>query len=552
MARKWRPLTFEDVVNQEHVKVTLVNAIKAGRIAHAYLFSGPRGVGKTTIARILAKALNCDKGPTATPCNECPVCREITESRSLDVLEIDGASNRGIDEVRNLRENIKYAPLKSAYKIYIIDEVHMLTDQAFNALLKTLEEPPQHVVFIFATTAPQKVPATILSRCQRFDFRRISTHDIQEHLSRIVRQEGVPIDQEALALLAKRADGSMRDAQSLLDQVASFSDKHISTQEVRHLLGLVDQDLLFRIVDIISAKDVAAGLDVADRIIAEGVDLQEFFKSLAEHFRNMLVAKAAGDTPGLIDMDESGRQHLRKQAAAFSEEDLLRMIRIVSDHEFNLRRSPLPRLELEMALMRLIKMDATVTLKEIFQRLEQAGSSSAGFSLVPREEKKDLSLFEQANGTTPPQKPNPVPTASDIAAPAGMEPFLPQWDRVVKNVKKQKMTIGTFLAGGKPVDIEDNILTVAFPPGNGFGIDMINKGKSIISDVLKEELGQPYQLKCVIDETLRPASGNAPSSASPGQRERTAAPKTDLEHLWAKEPIIKKIMDEFNGEIVEE
>jgi DNA polymerase-3 subunit gamma/tau len=552
MARKWRPLTFEDVVNQEHVKVTLVNAIKAERIAHAYLFSGPRGVGKTTIARILAKALNCEKGPTTTPCNQCSVCSEITESRSLDVLEIDGASNRGIDEVRNLRENIKYAPLKSSYKIYIIDEVHMLTDAAFNALLKTLEEPPKHVVFMFATTAPQKVPATILSRCQRFDFRRISTKDIQERLSQIAQHEEILINDEALWLLAKRADGSMRDGQSLLDQVSSFSDGDISAKTVRHLLGLVDQEIFFRLVDMISSKDVAAGLEVADSVMSEGVDLQEFFKSLTEHFRNLLVTKAAGDAPGLINIDEAGHKRLQEQAAKFCEEDLLRMIHIASDHEFNLRKSPLPRLELEMALIRLIKLDSSVTLEEILKQLENIGTASGGgFSLLPCEEKKDLNLFEESTPETTSTNHDHGNPSEKPAEPTGLENMLQHWETVIRKVKKKKMAIGTFLAGGTPIRLERDVLTVTFPQGNGFGIDMITKGKKIISQVFQEEFGRPLDLKCVIDETLQPSSAKFVSESSL-KKERLAKPVLDVEQLQKKEPIIKKIVDDFDGQIIQE
>ena len=547
MARKWRPLIFEEVVNQDHVKVTLVNAIKAGRSAHAYLFSGPRGVGKTTVARILAKALNCEKGPTTTPCNECSACTEITEGRSLDVLEIDGASNRGIDEVRNLRENIKYAPLKSKYKIYIIDEVHMLTDPAFNALLKTLEEPPEHVVFTFATTTPQKVPATILSRCQRFDFRRISSKDIKERLSLIAQKEGIPIDDEALTILAKKADGSMRDGQSLLDQTASFSGEQINARTVRHLLGMVDQEILFQLGDIISAKDMAAGLDIADKVMAQGMDLQEFFKSLAEHFRNVLVAKSAGDTPGLIDADEGGRARLREQAEKFSEEDILRMIHIVSDHEFSLRKSPLPRLELEMALMRLIKMDSSVTLQEIFKKLDAVGDSSGhGSPLFKKDEKEELRLFEKSETEQKATRPLPEQPKVKSDESKGLEPILQCWSDIVAKVKKKKMALGTFLASGTPCRSSEKALTVSFPLGNGFGIEMINKDKKTITEVLREELGKPYDLKCVIDET------QAPAASSPPKEERDRERKIDVDRLCEKEPIIKKIVETFDGQIVQD
>ncbi|UCE20117.1 MAG: DNA polymerase III subunit gamma/tau [Gemmatimonadota bacterium] len=551
MARKWRPLTFEDVVNQDHVKRTLANAIKAGRIAHAYLFSGPRGIGKTTVARILAKALNCENGPTAIPCNECSVCREIMESRSLDVLEIDGASNRGIDEVRNLRENIKYAPLKSKFKIYIIDEVHMLTDPAFNALLKTLEEPPVHVVFIFATTAPQKIPATILSRCQRFDFRRISAKEIVERLSQITREEKISIDDEALVILAKKADGSLRDAESLLDQMASFTDERITSETVRHLLGVVDQEFIFRLGDIIAAKDVPSGLDVVGRVIDEGMDIQEFFKTLAEHLRNLLVAKSTSDASHLIDADEGGRKRYREQAVHFSEGDILRMIRIVSDHEFNLRRSPLPRLELEMAVLRLIKLDSSVSLEEVLNRLEAIGDASAGdLSLFAHEEKKELNLFEEptperrahipvTQTEQPQQETEPVESTH-------LEPIRDRWNDIVQKVKKKKMGLGTFLGSGTPTRLDKDVLTVSFAKGNGFSIEIINRDKKIVTDILHEEFGKTLSLECIIDETQDPAPD--PSS----EANRPDSLKLDAERLYENEPIVKKIVDVFDGKIVQE
>ncbi|MDZ7261147.1 MAG: DNA polymerase III subunit gamma/tau, partial [candidate division KSB1 bacterium] len=293
LARKWRPLKFDEVVGQKHVIVTLENAIKSNRLANAYLFSGPRGVGKTTVARILAKAINCEQGPTVTPCNKCASCNEITESRSLDVFEIDGASNRGIDEVRNLRENLRYAPHKGKHKIYIIDEVHMLTTEAFNALLKTLEEPPPNVLFIFATTEPHKVPATILSRCQRFSFKRIPLSEIIQQLKTICQAEHIEIDEESLHLIAKKADGSMRDGQSILDQAVSFCGAKIQVQQVAELLGVIEQELFFELSDLIKRKDVKGGLALAERIFYEGYDVNEFLIGAAEHFRNLLVIKSS-------------------------------------------------------------------------------------------------------------------------------------------------------------------------------------------------------------------------------------------------------------------
>jgi len=274
LARKWRPQVFEDVLGQEHVGKTLKNAIRLGRVAHAYLFSGPRGVGKTSVARILAKALNCEKGPVEIPCNSCVNCREITEGSSMDVNEIDGASNRGIDEIRELRENVKFAPASSRYKIYIIDEVHMLTKEAFNALLKTLEEPPPHVIFVFATTETHKVPATILSRCQRFDFRRLSLRNITDNLRRIASMEGIRISDAGLTLIAEASEGSVRDAQSLFDQAISFAGTEIGDGEVEELLGTADRRFLFSLSEAVLARDAAACLRIIEEAYFAGLDMR--------------------------------------------------------------------------------------------------------------------------------------------------------------------------------------------------------------------------------------------------------------------------------------
>ncbi|MEJ2054520.1 MAG: DNA polymerase III subunit gamma/tau, partial [Calditrichaceae bacterium] len=303
IARRWRPQQFDEIIAQEHVSKTLSNAIANNRIAHAYIFTGPRGIGKTTTARILAKALNCEKGPTPTPCNECASCKAITQGNSLDVLEIDGASNRGIDEIRNLRENIRFTPTMGQYRIYIIDEVHMLTKEAFNALLKTLEEPPSHALFIFATTEIHKVPATILSRCQRFDFKRIPIKTIINHLKHICDADNIKVEDDALLQIAKKADGSMRDSQSILDQIISFSGDKITFEDVAQALGVIHQDLYFNISELILEKDLKGIILQTQEIFNSGYDLTEFLMGLEEHFRNILITVSTGSTE-LIETSE--------------------------------------------------------------------------------------------------------------------------------------------------------------------------------------------------------------------------------------------------------
>jgi len=303
-ALRWRPQTFDEVVGQEHITTTLKNAIRQNRIAHAYLFAGPRGTGKTSTARILAKALNCKEGPKPEPCNKCENCKEITASNSLDVLEIDGASNRGIDEIRALKENVKLSPSSSRYKIYIIDEVHMLTEEAFNALLKTLEEPPEHVKFIFATTRPQKILPTILSRCQRFDFRRIPTKDIVERLKEISKKEKLRVDEDALYLIAKSADGSLRDAESILDQFSSYENKGVTKEDVNSILGSVGQEFLFNMMQKIIDKDTKGTLGLLNEAINKGKNLSMFVSEFIEHIRNMMIAKETDNYKELIDASD--------------------------------------------------------------------------------------------------------------------------------------------------------------------------------------------------------------------------------------------------------
>ena len=371
-ARKWRPQEFDGVIGQEHVTTTLRNAIQAGQIAHAYLFAGPRGVGKTTTARILAKALNCVDGPTVTPCNACTFCREISEGRSVDVLEIDGASNNRVEQVRtHLLESVKYTPSQGKHKIYIIDEVHMLTKEAFNALLKTLEEPPPHVYFIFATTDPRKVIPTVLSRCQRFDFRRISGPTIVDHLAMISEQSGYDVQREALTLITRRVDGSMRDAESLLDQVVAFGGTGLTAGEAAEVLGIVDQDVYFELLDIVADQDVPRGLDLVDRIFRQGHDLEEIILGVLEHLRNLLVVKAAPEADALLGAAALEFDRYRAQAERFETEDLLRLSQLATQIEEAVKQSALPRVQLETGIVRMIRMAKSVQLADVMTRLSE-------------------------------------------------------------------------------------------------------------------------------------------------------------------------------------
>ena len=426
LARKWRPQVFEDVLGQEHVVRTLSNAITQARIAHAFLFSGPRGVGKTSIARILAKALNCERGPTPTPCNGCVHCREITDGIAIDVREIDGASNRGIDEIRELRENVKFAPASCRYKVYIIDEVHMLTREAFNALLKTLEEPPPHVIFIFATTETHKVPATILSRCQSFEFRRIPLRLIADNLRKIAAADGIRISDTGLAWIAEAGDGSLRDSQSIFDQVISYAGFAIEDAAIEELLGRSDRRFLFLISEAVLARDAGRCLKIIDEAYYAGLDMKFFYQTLLGHFRNLLLIGIsrgiAGGESSLVDLPADEREKYQAQAGGASRESLQRYLEILVAEEEAVRRSQNPRLNLEAILCRLAWLEPMIPIDEVLSRMEglerRLGGRTGGET--PRQGDPGGTTGRGASEANRGMEPNPA--ASDARATKnGME-----------------------------------------------------------------------------------------------------------------------------------
>jgi len=458
-ALKWRPKNFAEIIGQVHIVSTLKNAIQKNRLAHAYLFAGPRGVGKTSTARILAKALNCKSGPTINPCSQCPACIEISEGRSFDVIEIDGASNRGIDEIRVLRENVKFAPTLGKFKVYIIDEVHMLTQEAFNALLKTLEEPPEFVKFIFATTQPHKVIPTILSRCQRFDFRRISAMEIAAQLERIVSLEKVDVDKEVLFAIAKASDGSLRDAESILDQLISFSQQRISLQDVVSVLGLVEQEALFEITDKIIKKDAKAVLGLFNDLIDSGKDISVFLPSLIEHFRNLMIAKVTSADSELIDLPQEICQRLLRQSELLSLEEIFTTFNILVNTQEMSKRFESLRIPLEISLVRLAH--------------DKKSSYSQDLKQAPI---KDSPVQE----TTSPVADSPQLISLDNIKDA--------WHNIINNVAKIKMSVATYLNEGRPLKLQGNVLTVSFPKNYSLYKESLEKkdNKTIIEKSISE------------------------------------------------------------------
>ena len=530
LARKWRPQVFEDVVGQDHVVKTLKNAISHNRVAHAFIFSGPRGVGKTTVARILAKALNCEKGPSETPCNECTNCREITEGTSMDVHEIDGASNRGIDEIRELRENVKFSPASSHYKIYIIDEVHMLTKEAFNALLKTIEEPPSHVIFIFATTETNKVPATILSRCQRFDFRRISKKLIINKLEQIARMEKISISETGLSLLAEGGDGSMRDAQSIFDQVISYAGTDIKDSDIKELLGLTDRRLLFDLSAAVFERNAGKCLKIIDEGYYSGLDMKYFYQMLLNHFRNLLLTKIAGDNVSLIDLGESEIEKLSDQVKDVSRETLQRLLDIFMDEEEDIRKSIDPRLNIELALVRMAYLEPMIPLDEILskmERLERKLSSTKSYQ-------EPLGVFEDRIS----ERDHPEYKIKEGINPENL------WEDYKSFVKKKSFPLSAKIEPGKFLGYENRCLRIGFPRGYVF-LDYINEKfqKDRLTDISKEFFCEDVVIKI---ESIEP--GAEVNRGGFAQNNRSDEIKREaLNH-----PLLQKVLDVFEGaELVE-
>jgi len=500
--RKWRPQVFEDIIGQKHITQTLMNAISLNRISHAYLFSGPRGVGKTTTARILAKSLNCEKGPTPHPCNKCERCIRITEGYSMDVIEIDGASNRGIDDIRDLRNKVKFAPAEGKYKVYIIDEVHMLTAEAFNALLKTLEEPPSHVIFIFATTAPHKIPNTILSRCQWFNFRRISVGDIINKLKMIIKDEKLEIDEQTLNIIARSSTGSMRDAESILDQIIAYCGKEITLQNVREVLGIIEEDVFFNFVDTIINSDTVKGIEIVNRIADLGGDASQFIKNLMEYVHNLSLIKVG--KPEVLNFQgvfTEDRERLLKQSKLIELRKLFNIVDYLAEVERKMKYTYNPWILLEMLVLKF-------TAGEDYSSKEMEKNQDEGYLDLSKNKdivKSDNIKVKTREEISPKKKIQDktkegsfIPT-KEVSTNLDLNQV---WPIILNKLKKTKMSVYSFIIVNNLITIEDDKLIIGFNKKYIFHKESLEKknNKALLQELIKEEIGRPLAIECVIND----------------------------------------------------
>jgi DNA polymerase III subunit gamma/tau len=537
LARKWRPQTFGDLVGQEHVSRTLVNALQGGRVAHAFLFSGPRGSGKTTTARILAKALNCHQGKPGEPCLRCPACTEIAASNCLDVLEIDAASNTGVENIRNVIEEVQYSPARDRNKIYIIDEVHMLSNAAFNALLKTLEEPPPNVVFILATTEYHKIPATILSRCQQYTFKLIRFPLILARLREIARAEKIRISDVALEQVALVSGGSMRDAMSALDQVIAFSGEEVRDDDVVMLLGLVEPAVLARMARAIAANDVDTVLQVVSDLVESGQDLQNFCRRLLAHIRNLMILRAGVSDPGVLGVPESLIQDLKQQAELFSREDLLRLFDACVKIELELKYSNQPRFQLEMGLVELAHIARLRPLEEVIEDFRrQIASGFAQSGPTPAAAPPRLSATPHSRGESATPAAAPRPAAVSTAPPSTGADLL---GRIASRI--QRPALASLLDGLAGAVLSGDVVSLETGGASEFIRRQIQDNLPVLSRAASEALGRPVRVQIA----------GSPSPVPPASEAPSPAPKRELtvEELAKREPAIQSFIDVFPGPV---
>lgn len=556
--RKWRPRFFEDMIGQKHISQTLMNAVKLNRITHAYIFSGPRGVGKTTTARILAKALNCQKGPTEHPCNQCHQCIRIDSGQSMDVVEIDGASNRGIDEIRELRSKIGFAPAEGKYKVYIIDEVHMLTNEAFNALLKTLEEPPSQVLFIFATTMPHKVPKTILSRCQWFRFRRIPVDEIVTKLKKIIEEEKMNIDIPSLRLIADRATGSLRDAESILDQVITYSEGQITYEDVKEILGIIPQKFFLRLAESIVVHNTEEGLELINQLVQEGIDLHQFVQDMIIFTHQLSLIKIFGEKSvdsSFLEVDDF-KQRLNFVAKT-DIKILMNLIEELNQIEEKVKYYHYPWILLELLIVKLTQ--AKVQPQKENSNV-QVVSKQESTEQIKKSDKKRISTDEKELS-----KNNKYSLTSESIEQQDYQ-FDDFWPKILSRIKNEKISLYAFLMANSKVRMKGHCLEVGFHQDCLFHKESLEKkeNRKLVEEVLKDELKFDIKLRCFVDENKAKTESDFDLAKIQGkigieqaevdeltrQKKQKAEKKKDSS-LCATE-ILEKARDLFGGNISED
>ncbi len=569
--RKYRPTRFEDIIGQEHVARTLINAIESDRVSHAYLFAGPRGTGKTSTAKILAMALNCDAGQgkaTTAPDGTCARCESIRRGSSMDVVEMDAASNRGIDDIRDLRDKVHFAPVEGRMKVYIVDEVHMLTPEAFNALLKTLEEPPVHAVFVLATTEPHKVPATILSRCQRFDFRRPSVSEVVEVLSGVAAKESIQAEPAALLVIARAAGGSFRDALGILDQLSTYTGGKVTLQETLDILGVVRHDLLFEIVDLAREHDTQGALLFVERLSQGGTDYGQFIKDLLSHLRDIYVVRHTEETPASIAATEEQLERLRSQAAKTPTEQVVVLLDLLGDALRSIRQGSDSRLELELALIKFTTWGSGAA-----PAVAQAAPARAASPAIPARPAEPKPVQVPAPSSPPLAAAAPVAAADPVppAAPATAEspaveaapeaaaastepaPTNPDqhgavrpdidhlkraWPIVLDAVKRRQAGLAAVLGEGSPDSLDGDTLVIKFPAGYGFQANQVARGENpkVITEALQEVTGKPLR----VSTKLAQEAEEAPAAVEEDAR------------ILSNDELIRMLRQEFNAQVVED